>query len=240
MKTILVILVLSTLTACDLFKGGGNNNPEPVPVPSPQPTPTPNVCDPATQPSPHWGTRDGECLKSCGALGGIANSDTQICAQLGLIDAGKAYDVAYCCKDATPQPSPTPKSCPGLKRWGIGLHIIMNKFFQLVPSPEREGFIIIDTTPKFGCTGVAGACNGEHDNCGGRECEPKDGPEFSMDGPSDWKNQSNPYQIKIGPLEAGHHEVTARNRNPLQDGLGEPLKACGGGDSAGTVSFDVP
>lgn len=39
--------------------------------PKPPPPPPINVCDPSTQPYPHWNTRNGECMKSCGALGGI-------------------------------------------------------------------------------------------------------------------------------------------------------------------------
>lgn len=55
------------------------------------------ICDPATQPSPHWGIKSGKCYRSCGALGGTRGFTTT-CASNGMIDAGIAYDVPYCCK----------------------------------------------------------------------------------------------------------------------------------------------
>jgi hypothetical protein len=67
------------------------------------------ACDPTSQPAPHWGERNGECLPSCGSLGGTASFD-DACANHGLMDAGRAYDVSFCCK-ATP-PSCTPRGCP--------------------------------------------------------------------------------------------------------------------------------
>jgi hypothetical protein len=55
------------------------------------------LCDPATQPSPAWGEKNGQCLAACGNIGGTMAFVTP-CAQHGMTDAGQAYDVAYCCK----------------------------------------------------------------------------------------------------------------------------------------------
>ncbi|WP_413290457.1 hypothetical protein [Bdellovibrio sp. HCB337] len=55
------------------------------------------ICNPATQPAPHWGVKNGKCLRSCGGLGGTRGFTTA-CSLNGMIDAGPAYDVPYCCK----------------------------------------------------------------------------------------------------------------------------------------------
>ena len=63
---------------------------------APSSTPPP-VCDPQTQPSPHFGAKDGACLPSCGKLGGAAARPSARECGAGRFDAGKAYDVPYCC-----------------------------------------------------------------------------------------------------------------------------------------------
>jgi hypothetical protein len=55
------------------------------------------VCDPKTQTAPNWGAKNGQCLPSCGGIGGT-RAFTTSCAQNGMRDAGIAYDVPYCCK----------------------------------------------------------------------------------------------------------------------------------------------
>jgi hypothetical protein len=55
------------------------------------------TCDPISQPAPDWGVKNGACLASCGALGGTASFPDD-CANHGLMSAGLAYDVAFCCK----------------------------------------------------------------------------------------------------------------------------------------------
>jgi hypothetical protein len=54
-------------------------------------------CDPVNQPAPHWGMKNGQCLKSCGALGGT-RAFASACSANGMTDVGTAYDVPYCCK----------------------------------------------------------------------------------------------------------------------------------------------
>lgn len=60
-------------------------------------TPPSSTCDPATQPSPQWGAKNGKCLQACGLIGGTAAFESP-CYTHGMTDAGEAYDVAYCCK----------------------------------------------------------------------------------------------------------------------------------------------
>ena len=72
-------------------------------------------CDPASQPSPQWGMKDGQCLQACGGLGGTSAFVTP-CAQNGKVDAGAAYDVAYCCKDPPPVCDPASQPAP---EWGV-------------------------------------------------------------------------------------------------------------------------
>lgn len=56
------------------------------------------VCDPETQPAPHWGSKNGKCLPSCGGAGGTAAFGDD-CANHEMTSAGEAYDVQYCCKE---------------------------------------------------------------------------------------------------------------------------------------------
>ncbi|WPU63201.1 hypothetical protein [Peredibacter starrii] len=70
------------------------------------------ICNPATQPSPHWGVKNGTCMRSCGQIGG-SRAFTTTCASNGFRDVGVAYDVAYCCGplcDSATQPAP---------HWGV-------------------------------------------------------------------------------------------------------------------------
>src|ERR1043165_467255 len=69
------------------------------------------TCDPDTQPDPDWGMKNGNCYKSCGALGGTS-SFGDACSRHSAVDAGIAYDVPYCCKQAAPPADRTPASAP--------------------------------------------------------------------------------------------------------------------------------
>lgn len=77
---------------------------------APPPAPA-AVCDPAAQPAPDWGVKNGQCLRSCGGLGGTSSYPTP-CAEHGTVDAGAAYDVPFCCKDAPAAPPPAPAPAP--------------------------------------------------------------------------------------------------------------------------------
>lgn len=64
------------------------------------PPPEPNVCDTTKFPPPHYGTKNGQCLPSCGVLGG--SNEPSKCTDHGLVSAGQSYDVEYCCKPPAP------------------------------------------------------------------------------------------------------------------------------------------
>ena len=75
------------------------------------------VCDPVTQPYPRWDLRDGQCLPGCGVLGGMVAFETP-CSQHGKVDAGPAYDVAYCCKETASSAVCDPVTQPA-PQWGV-------------------------------------------------------------------------------------------------------------------------
>jgi hypothetical protein len=58
-------------------------------------------CDQTTKPFPAWGDKNGQCLKSCGTLGGT-RTFTDACSAHGMVSAGVAYDAPYCCRLANP------------------------------------------------------------------------------------------------------------------------------------------
>ena len=72
-------------------------------------TPPPPVCDPSTQPPPHWGQRNGRCLPSCGSLGGTHCGGGAQCPS-GMSSVGDSYDCNACCKA---DPEPPPPDCCG-------------------------------------------------------------------------------------------------------------------------------
>ncbi len=79
--------------------------------------PAPATCDPATQPSPLWGVKQGQCLPACGILGGTSAFTTP-CAKHGMVDVGVTYDVDYCCKAGMPgacDPATQPAPAWGMK-----------------------------------------------------------------------------------------------------------------------------
>jgi len=65
--------------------------------PSVSPPAAAPICDPMTQPSPHYGVKGGRCLGSCGVIGGNA-AYANPCSANGAQDVGQAYDVPYCCR----------------------------------------------------------------------------------------------------------------------------------------------
>jgi hypothetical protein len=77
-----------------------------------------SVCDAKLQPAPHFGVKNGLCLPSCGATGGTA-SFRDACTKHGLVTAGLAYDVPFCCKKAGAGPvvtAPVPPPAPAVNR----------------------------------------------------------------------------------------------------------------------------
>lgn len=98
--------------------------------------PPPPGCDPATQPAPQWGMKNGQCLKACGVLGGTSAFTTP-CTQHGKVDAGQAYDVDYCCKDPASTCDPVSQPSP---QWGV-------KNGQCLPACGVAGGTSAFTTP---------------------------------------------------------------------------------------------
>lgn len=65
----------------------------------PSPPRRPEPCfNQAANPSPHFGMKNGQCLKSCGGLGGTVKSPVACRYQNRLAVDSDAYDVAYCCR----------------------------------------------------------------------------------------------------------------------------------------------
>lgn len=74
-------------------------------------------------------------------------------------------------------------SCPTVARIAahVQIHVCNN---QQSPEPCVGGSTVIDSTPRYGPVGSNGKeCNDEHDNCGGRTCEPPDGPTWEWSAP---------------------------------------------------------
>ncbi|MBI5508922.1 MAG: hypothetical protein HY903_09230 [Deltaproteobacteria bacterium] len=71
------------------------------------PTATAGVCNPTTQPSPHWGVKDGVCRRSCGQLGGTSCQASSCPAGSVPVADGPSYDCGACCKSASASAFPT-------------------------------------------------------------------------------------------------------------------------------------
>lgn len=132
-------------------------------------------------------------------------------------------------------------SCPPLVKWGAHVFNIMNGAFQPQQLIERDGYVVIDSTPKFQLGGPNGQpCNEEHP-CG-RDCEdPRGGRWEILNGGSPSKIQ-NPgpdtgFQFRWGPLVAGSHKVKVCPLPDLVDGLGVPVEFLAG--SCEIVQFNV-
>lgn len=81
-----------------------------------------------------------------------------------------------------PNPVPIADRCPNTAGIDVKVHqYVCNN--QTVPEPCVGGNAVIDSTPMFGRIGPRGVCNSEHDNCGGRICEPPDGLTWTWSAP---------------------------------------------------------
>ncbi len=89
-----------------------------------------------------------------------------------------------------------------LTSWYSTIHNITDALQQPTPTPAVGGHVVIDSTPLFS----GRACNAEHNFCGGRECEdPRGGDWTLLEGGSPTEIRGDGYQMRIGPLKAGHH-----------------------------------
>lgn len=145
--------------------------------------------------------------------------------------------------EPTPQPSATPVSCPDLVCWHAQIHNVMNKYFQPVSKPEREGYVVIDSTPLFERCGAGGRCNGEFNRvCGGRACEdPRGGVWTLHKGNAPMRVQApgpdTGFQVRLGPLDQGVYKVCVTPRPDAADELGKPHTVRGRVE--GCVEFEV-
>lgn len=143
----------------------------------------------------------------------------------------------------SPSPMPTPASCPPLQEWGSRILNIMDAAYQPTNRIVAGGHVVIDSTPKFQVGGPNGQpCNGEHDNCGGRQCEdPRGGRWKQLKGDSAWRAQEvypgyeagpdTGFQIAVGEgggLKAGQHEFEICPLQDLRDVEGAPVEALAG------------
>jgi hypothetical protein len=121
----------------------------------------------------------------------------------------------------TPDPNATPGTCPLLTRWSSGIHNITDADAKPVNRPYVGGAVLVDSTPLF----AGQACNNEHDNCGGRLCEPPGGGEWwLLEGDSPSQIRGDGYQFRIGALRQGHHRWRVCPKTGTRDALGVPLE----------------
>lgn len=141
--------------------------------------------------------------------------------------------------------------CPAVAGIDVKIHQwICNN--QTSPVPCVGGRVVLDATPLFGKTGAGGRCNDQHDNCGGRRCEPPDGMTWVLEMPAGVPSHvqnaagcgeecpnvpcrgDRGYQVVPDNLREGHYRVRA-----VIDGQTDcdGLRLTRG---EGVVEFDVP
>src|SRR5262245_47667115 len=133
---------------------------------------------------------------------------------------------------AEPAPQPTPQYCPPLTKVTSRLYKMLDSGGRQVDTPMIGGKVIIDSTPRFD----GQACNLEHDNCGGRDCEDPRGADWTLlEGKS--KTKAVGYQFHIGPLVEGTHTWRVCPLPDVKDGQDDPVRV--GDDPCSEGSFDV-
>jgi hypothetical protein len=116
-----------------------------------------------------------------------------------------------------------------LTEWSSRLYKSYDAYGKVVPNPVVGGKAIIDSTPRFN----GQACNLEHPNCGGRECEdPRGGAWTLLEGES--PARANGFQFHIGPLKEGTHRWRVCPLPDVVDGEGDGVEvgpdACSEGE----------
>ena len=134
---------------------------------------------------------------------------------------------------AEPAPQPTPQYCPPLTKVTSRLYKILDNAGNQIESPIVGGKVVIDSTPRFD----GGACNLEHSNCGGRDCEDPRGADWTLvEGKS--RAKANGYQFVIGPLVEGTHIWRVCPLPDVMDGQEDPVEVIGD-DPCSDGGFDV-
>lgn len=146
--------------------------------------------------------------------------------------------------DGTDVPPAIPDSCPALVRWGSKLYYTMDAAFQITPGPVRGGYVVVDSTPRFG-SGRGLPCNAEHHEvCGGenwRKCEDPRGGLWTLEEGEPEQPlhlQSDDFQCRVGPLRPGHYKLRVRPRPDCQDHYGKPVTVVG--EASTVTEWDVP
>jgi hypothetical protein len=150
-----------------------------------------------------------------------------------------------------PAPGATPATCPCA--WNVGLPVEaywVDGSAQRVPNGVAGGWGFAGSTQHF--TFKSYACNAEHDNCGGRECNDQRGPMYRVQGPPGFSchdgggnpcPRSDTWTLKLGSnkqrLVPGTYVATAWLRKDLMDDLGEPVEICPGAPESTTRTWTV-
>ena len=134
---------------------------------------------------------------------------------------------------AEPAPQPTPQYCPPLTKVTSRLYKVLDVSGRQIDTPVVGGKVVIDATPRFD----GQACNLEHNNCGGRDCEDPRGADWTLvEGKS--RAKSNGYQFIIGPLVEGTHIWRVCPLPDVMDGQEDPVQVIGD-DPCSEGGFDV-
>lgn len=142
-----------------------------------------------------------------------------------------------------------PAECPPLTRWRVKVFQTLDAGFQETPGPVRDGYVKMDSTPWYTAIAASGPCNAEHDNCGGRRCEPRNGPEWSQIAgpPGTWHFENEGYSLRIGgnprrggiPLAPGEYTFQVCPPVGVTDGEEPPVPLEVGGSACSKVTFVV-
>lgn len=134
-------------------------------------------------------------------------------------------------------PPVIPDSCPPLVKWGSKIHNVMDGGFQQVPKPVLGGYVVVDSTPRFG-SGRGEPCNDEHPGCGGRKCEDPRGGIWRLEaGSGPLHIQANGFQCRVRLDVAGHYTLRVSPRPDCQDASGKPVQVRG--DASTVTEWDV-
>jgi hypothetical protein len=136
-------------------------------------------------------------------------------------------------------PPDIPDHCPPLVKTGSKIHNIMDGGFQMVDKPVRGGYVVVDSTPRFG-SGRGEPCNEEHPGCGGRPCEDPRGQLWRLEeGDAPLHLQTNNFQCRVGPLKAGHYTLRCLPRLDYTDALGKPVVVTDAAKEGTTTEWSV-
>jgi hypothetical protein len=239
-----VAVVALAFAACGPIKipcryTGGCVEPTPPPVETPVPTPATPTPTPAPTAAP----------TPC------PSGQRMACS--GQDENGVKFG---CACEPEPKP-PVPDVCPCAVIWSSTLFFSLDENHQVVPAPVAGGTVVIDPTLAFARwagDGRGQPCNGEHDACDGRACDPITPPLWTMSpeipecsnrwmSPEDAQRMCymiDGHQLQIRRIARGHYEIHSGFPANLVDQGNPPhaITQCGwapGPTRSDRVSFDV-